>query len=140
MKKISKENLTKDLKTGTYKTVLEINKQNIHISIDPDDVEIEKTIELSNKIIDNFSFYENSARQKIINDYLENYNENWRDEEEGVELDQNAFSNNLTLKSISFLSDSSIDFFYSENGMFGNHSLIAQSFDGENFDYTTMYG
>jgi hypothetical protein len=46
----------------------------------------------------------------------------------------------LTLNSIAFLSESSVDFFYTENGMFGNHYLIAQTFDGENFENATMYG
>ena len=139
---ITKENLkaNPDIENA-YQTILKINEQDIDISLDPDDVEIEKTIELANKIIGNFEFYEGNARRKIVEEYLENYNDNWRDEEEGEpELDEKAFSKNLTLTSISFLSDSSIDFFYSENGMYGNHSLIAQSFDGENFDDTTMYG
>ena len=139
---IAKENLQANPNIkNAYQIILKINEQDIDISLDPDDVEIEKTIGLANKIIGNFEFYEGNARRKIIEEYLENYNDNWRDEEEGEpELDEKTFSKNLTLTSVSFLSDSSIDFFYSENGMFGNHSLIAQSFDGENFDYTTMYG
>jgi hypothetical protein len=55
-------------------------------------------------------------------------------------LDEKVFGKNLTLYSVGFLSYSSIDLYYSENGMFGNHSLIAQSFDGENFDHATMFG
>jgi hypothetical protein len=47
---------------------------------------------------------------------LDNYNENWKDED-APEINAIEFSENLVLESISFLSDSSIDFFYSENGM-----------------------
>lgn len=139
---ITKENLeaNPDIENA-YQTTITVNGQIIDILIDPDDVEIEKTINLANKIIGNYERYESKARKIIIQEYLENYNDNWRDEEDGEpELDEKAFSKNLTLTSITFLSSSSIDFFYSENGMFGNHSLIAQSFDGENFDDTTMYG
>nr|WP_199002247.1 DUF2262 domain-containing protein [Flavobacterium sp. ASV13] len=139
---ITKENLKVNPNIeNAYQTIVTINEQKIKISLDPDDVEIEKTIELANKIMGNFDFYEKKARQKIIEEYLNSYNEDWREEEEGeVKLDEKSFSKNLTLKSVSFLSDSCIDFFYSENGMFGNHSLIAQSFDGENFDDATMFG
>lgn len=139
---ITKENLkaNPDIENA-YQTKITVNGQIIDISINPDDVEIEETIKLANKIIVKFELYESKARKIIIQEYLENYNDNWRDEDENEpELDEKSFSANLTLNSIAFLSDSSADFFYSENGMFGNHSLIAQSFDGENFEHTTMYG
>ena len=142
MNKISKENLkVQSDNENIFQTTIAVNGQSIDISIDPDDVELENTIDLANKIVGNFELYESKARKIIIEEYLENYNENWRDEDEGeAELTEKEFSENLTLRSINFLSDSSVDFFYSENGMFGNHSLIAQSFDGENFEDTTMYG
>ena len=142
MKEITKEDLkaNPDIENA-YTTSLTINGQNVEISIDPDDVELEKAVELANKIVGNFDFYEANARKKIIEEFLDTYNETWIDEEEGFsELDEKAFSENLTLTNIKFLSNSSIDFFYSENGMFGDHWLVAQSFDGENFDYTEMYG
>ena len=139
---ITKENLKDNPHIeNAYKTTITVNGQIISISIDPDDVELEKTIHLANKIIGKFDLYESKARKIIIQEYLKKYNDNWRDDEEGEpELNEKSFSENLTLKSVAFLSDSSVDFFYSENGMFGNHSLIAQSFDGENFEDATMYG
>jgi hypothetical protein len=139
---ITKDNLkVNPVIKNTYQTTLIINERVIDISIDPDDVDIEKTIELANKIIGNFKFYEANAKRKIIDEYLENYNKNWRVKEDGdPELDEKTFGEKLTLTSISFMSSTSIDFFYSENGIFGNHSLIAQSLDGESFSYTTMFG
>jgi hypothetical protein len=142
MEKITLENLRKkpNLKNA-YQTEVLIDGHKIKISIDPDDVDLDKTIALANKIISNFELYETKARKRIVLNYLDNYNENWRDEEDDEpELNESEFSENLTLYSISFLSDASVDIFYSENGMFGNHSLIAQSFDGENFENATMYG
>ena len=142
MNKITREDLKANRGIeNAYQTTVTIHGQNIEVSIDPDDVELEKTIDLANKIMGNFEFYEANARKKIIEEYLDIYNKSWKDEEEGYpELDDKTFNGNLTLTSISFLSDSSIDFYYSENGMFGNHWLIAQSFDGENFDDAEMYG
>ncbi|UUC44762.1 DUF2262 domain-containing protein [Flavobacterium cerinum] len=142
MNKITKENLKINPDNeNAFQTKFVVNGQSIEISLDPDDVELEKTINLVNKIIGQFELYESKAKKVIIQEYLESYNDNWRNEEDDEpELDEQAFSENLTLNSITFLSDTSVDFFYSENGMFGNHYLIAQSFDGENFNDTTMYG
>ncbi len=137
---ILKENLKpqSDIENA-FQTTIAIKGQNIDILIDPDDVELEKTIDLANKILNKFEFYESKAKRIIVQEYLELYNDTWRYEDE-PELDEKSFEANLTLIGITFLSDSSIDFFYSENGMFENHTLIAQSFDGENFEDATMFG
>jgi hypothetical protein len=142
MEKITLENLQKNRNIkNAYQTEVLIDGQKIKISIDPDDVDLEKTSALANKIMSNFELYEAKARKRIVLNYLDNYNENWREEEDDEpELTESEFSQNLILYSIAFLSDASVDIFYSENGMFGNHSLIAQSFDGENFENATMYG
>ncbi len=137
---ILKENLKpqSDIENA-FQTTIAIKGQNIDILIDPDDVELEKTIDLANKILNKFEFYESKAKRIIVQEYLELYNDTWRYEDE-PELEEKSFEANLTLIGITFLSDSSIDFFYSENGMFENHTLIAQSFDGENFEDATMFG
>jgi len=140
MKTISKENLEEHphLKNA-YQTMISVRDQSVKISIDPDDVKIEETIDLVNKIMGNFDQYESNARKIIIQNYLKKYNDNWRDDDE-EELDEKTFSKNLTIKSINFASNCSVDFYYAENGMFDDHSLIAQSFDGENFNHSVMYG
>ena len=61
-----------------------------------------------------------------------------KDEDE-PELNDKEFSENLRLDGITFTSDSLVDFYFNENSMFGNHSLVAQSFDGENFEHATMF-
>lgn len=137
---VSKENLKPDPDLeNVYLTTIDINSSVLKVLIDPDDMELEITIALANKIIGNFSKYEFNARKKIIEDFLDNYNENWREENE-PEIDENTFNQNLSLSSMAFLSDSCIDFYYSENGLFGDHTLVAQSFDGENFNDTDIQG
>ncbi|SEL08546.1 hypothetical protein SAMN04487910_1668 [Aquimarina amphilecti] len=140
--KITKEKLDKDLDIeGSYKIIVTLNTKKIDLRLDPDDATIEETIVLANKLLENFEFYEKKAKDAIVRDFLDNYNENWADEKNGhPQLEEQGFRNNLELNGINFLSKDSIDVFYNENGMFGNHSLIAQSFDGENFDDSTMYG
>ncbi len=140
--KITKEKLEKDSDIeGSYKITVQFNAKNIDLRLDPGDVTIEETLILANKIMADIELYEKKAMNVIVRDFLDNYNENWADEEDGFpKLDEPAFRKNLELNSINFLSKDSVDIFYKENGMFGNHSLIAQSFDGENFDDSTMFG
>lgn len=140
MDKIRREDLKENPRTANaYETYLTINQKEVKISIDPDDVELEKTLEVVNKILGNFDFYEDKARKIIAQEYLDNFNQNWRMEEE-EELDEKSFNHSLTLIKISFLSNTSIDFTYSENGLFGNHYLVAETADGENFEYASMHG
>lgn len=142
MEKIILENLKNNTSLNRYETDIFVDKKNIPILIDATAIEIQKSIDLANKIISNFEFYEKKARTKIVKEYLDDYNENWRDADEGEpELNEIEFTKDMVLENISIGDDSiSIDFFYSGNGMFGNHSLIAQSFDGENFEHYTMFG
>jgi hypothetical protein len=140
--KITKEILKKgpDIE-GSFIVEFIWNNRKIDLRLDPDDVSIDETITLTNKIIGDFGNYFKKAEDVIVNDFLDNYNENWSDSENGYpELSELEFRNNLELNGINFLSKDCVDIFFNENGMFGNHSLIAQSFDGENFEDSTMYG
>jgi hypothetical protein len=140
--KITKEQLIKDPNnTGAFETSILYNEKMIPVSLDPDDLNIEKTILLANKIIEKIEYHEKKAMDRIVNDFLGTYNDVWSDKANGFPILNDAeFRKNLTLVGINFLSNSNIDFFYNENGMFGNHSLIAQSLDGENFEYSEMFG
>lgn len=139
---IKKEDLKPDVNIeGSYVIEVTLNNENLELRLDPDDVAIEETIALANKIISNFEEYQRQAKDRVVSDFLETYNESWADEEDGFpQLNEEQFRANLTLDGINFLSKDSIDVLYTENGMFGNHSLIAQSFDGESFDDSTMFG
>ena len=140
--KITKEILKKDPNIeGGFITEFIWNNKKIDLSLDPDDVSIDETIKLTNKIIGDFGNYFKKAEDVIVNEFLDNYNENWSDSEKGYpELSELEFRNNLELNGINFLSKDCVDIYFNENGMFGNHSLIAQSFDGENFEDSTMFG
>jgi hypothetical protein len=75
----------------------------------------------------------------VCTDALDNYNDKWRAEDAPI-LSSDEFGKRLRLTHLGFLSRDSVDAFYDDDGMFGGHSLIAQSFDGEEFTDFTMYG
>ncbi|MFD2565529.1 DUF2262 domain-containing protein [Aquimarina rubra] len=139
---ITKEILKKDPDIeGAFIVEFIWNDKKFDLRLDPDDVSINETLLLANKIIGDFEIYLKKAEDVIVKDFLDNYNENWSDSENGYpKLNELEFRSNLELHGINFLSNDCVDVFFNENGMFGNHSLIAQSFDGENFEDSTMYG
>lgn len=122
-----------------YETSVKIMDRELKILIAPDDADIEDTMKLANKVLADLQTYETKAREKIIEDYLDVYNDNWTDEN-NPELNEQEFSDNLTLTNASFGGEDSMEFYYTENDMFGGHSLIAISFDGENFEDVTLFG
>ncbi|TWI80111.1 uncharacterized protein DUF2262 [Lacibacter cauensis] len=126
-------------KKVVFTTSIVVDELNIQIEIDPEDVSIDEHLEMVNRVIDNYSLYEDMARKKIIEDFLSQYDNIWVDEDH-TELNQADFAKNLSVKRISFLSNTGIDFIYDEKRMFGFHSLVAHSFDGEKFEYTSMLG
>ncbi len=137
---IKKEDLVKSTTLeDSFEIEIKIGDKKIRIGLEPDDVEIEETIALANKVLSDITGYQVKAKNKIVEEFLENYNEN-RIDEGNPKLDEKKFVQNLKLTAINFLSNECVDFFYEENGMFGNHSLIAQSYDGASFDDAIMYG
>jgi hypothetical protein len=126
---------------GAYQTILRSNGLEIDVDLIPDDVALEKTIALANKLIENLEHYDHKAKQRLAEDFLKKYNDNYRSEKKGEPvLDEKAFLKQLTLIGMTIVSDNSVDFFYYENLLFGGQSLIAQSSDGENFEETTLFG
>lgn len=118
---------------------LDYKGERISISLDPDDLEMKSTLALATKFLQNLEDYEERAVSKIVDEFFDNYNDNWRNDDE-PRLTEQEFKSKLKFTGINFLSDELVDFFYEENGMFGYHSLIAQVFDGESFSDATMFG
>lgn len=140
--KITTNNLEKDPDLeGSYKIVLPFNEDAIVFRLSPDDATLNETLVLANNVASNFKAYKQFAIEAITRDFLDNYNDNWADEDEGYpQLTKEAFISKLTITAINFTSTDLIDVFFNEDGMFGYHTLIAQSFDGETFEDTTMFG
>ncbi|WP_299779024.1 DUF2262 domain-containing protein [uncultured Formosa sp.] len=140
--KITKDTLTKDPRTSDcYSTTILSGQQKINISLNLDEIALDEMIALGNSFLEDFENKEKKATDEIVSAFYENYNENWADEENGYPvLSAEEFRQKLTITTVDFYAKNLIDVIYNEDGMFGNHYLIAQSYDGENFDDSTMFG
>ncbi len=140
--KITKDRLKKDPRSeDCYRTTIESDQQKIDISLNLEDISLEEMIALGNSFFEDFEDKKNKATDEIVSAFHKNYNENWADEDNGYPvLSAEEFREKLTITAIHFYAKDLIDVVYNEDGMFGNHYLIAQSYDGENFDDTTLFG
>lgn len=131
--------LSQDKNTEAFKGSVSIEGRNVSFSIEPDDVTLEEALVFARKVIADISHFENRAKMCVSKGFLEMYNGDWKDEED-PELTIEEFSAKIKCNGINFVSNECMDFFYFDDGMFGGHSLIAESTDGENFDSCNMYG
>ena len=106
--------------------------------------ETEKVEQLMNTFISEIDTYLPKAKECIVNEFLDLYNDNWRfgddeDNPDKPELTKEEFMEALHLQSLLFFSEE-VKVFFDDNDMFFGHSLIASDFDGENFNYSQMFG
>ena len=140
-------NITKDqLKidprtTDCYRTTIIAGQRKIDISLNLEEISLDDMIALGNSFLDDFENREKKATDEIVSGFHKNYNENWADEENGYpELSIQDFRKKLTITAIDFYAKDLVDVIFNEDGMFGNHYLIAHSHDGKDFDDTSMFG
>lgn len=140
--KITKDTLKKDPRSeDCYRTTFLSDQHKIDISLNIEDISLEEMIALGNSFLEDFDDKKKKATDEIVSAFYENYNENWADEDNGYpELSQPEFRQKLTITAIHFYAKDLIDVIYNEDGMFGNHYLIAQSYDGKTFNDSTMFG
>lgn len=140
--KITKDTLKKDSRSeDCYRTTFLSDQHKIDISLNIEDISLEEMIALGNSFLEDFEDKKKKATDEIVSAFYENYNENWADEDNGYpELSQPEFRQKLTITAIHFYAKDLIDVIYNEDGMFGNHYLIAQSYDDKTFNDSTMFG
>jgi hypothetical protein len=140
--KITKDTLKKDPRSeDCYRTTFLSGNNTIDVSLNLEDISLEDMIALGNSFFEDFEDKKNKATDEIVSAFYENYNKNWADEDNGYpELSQQEFRKKLTITAIHFYAKDLIDVIYNEDGMFGNHYLIAQSYDGKTFADSTMFG
>ena len=104
-----------------------------------DEGETEKVEQLMNTFFSEIDTLSQKAKECIVNEFLDLYNDNWRfgdddkDDEDKPELTKEEFMEALSLRSLLFYSED-VEVFFDDNDMFLGHSLIASEFDGENFN------
>ena len=110
-----------------------------------DEGETEKVERLMNTFFSEIDTLLPKAKECIANEFLDLYNDNWRfgdddeDDPDKPELTKEEFMEALSLRSLLFYSED-VEVFFDDNDMFLGHSLIASDFDGENFNYSQMFG
>ena len=130
----------------SYDGTVVLNGEEFGVSIIlEDEGETEKVEQLMNTFFNEIDTLLPKAKECIAEKYLELYNDNWRfsgeEEEDGdkPELTKEEFMEALSLQSFLFYSEE-VKVFFDDNDMFFGHSLIASDFDGENFNYSQMFG
>lgn len=113
--------------------------RSVSISVEPDEATLEDALAFATRLLENFEDFVRRSKAELLKECFAMYNDDWRREGDPV-LTVQEFLGNFHLTAINILGDKSADFFYNESGMFGNHCMIPQIFDGENFDGVMMYG
>ena len=147
MKQYKITDFTQDSNDPTsYEGTVVLNGEEFGVSIIlEDEGETEKVEQLMSTFISEIDTLLPKAKECIANEFLDLYNDNWRfgdddeDDPDKPELTKEEFMENLSLQSLLFYSED-VEVFFDDNDMFFGHSLIASDFDGENFNYTQMFG
>ena len=147
MKQYKITDFTQDSDDPTsYDGTVVLNGEEFGVSIIlEDEGETEKVEQLMNTFFNEIDTLLPKAKECIANEFLDLYNDNWRfgdddeDDPDKPELTKEEFMEALNLRSLLFYSED-VEVFFDDNDMFLGHSLIASDFDGENFNYSQMFG
>ncbi len=147
MKQYKITDFTQDSNDPTsYEGTVVLNGEEFGVSIIlEDEGETEKVEQLMNTFFNEIDTLLPKAKECIANEFLDLYNDNWRfgdddeDDPDKPELTKEEFMEALSLQSFLFYSED-VEVFFDDNDMFFGHSLITSDFDGENFNYTQMFG
>lgn len=126
-----------DTLPDVYTTHVVLGTTLVGFVLQPQSLKLLDTIALANRICFNFETFHVHAIQQIIATFLVAYNQD-DNKLRRPKLTPSGFTSNLSLKSIRVLGTSDIDFFFDENGMFQNRSLVAHSADGYSFSKATL--
>ena len=147
MKQYKIKDFTQDSNDPTsYDGTVVVGGKELGVSIIlEDEGETEKVEQLMSTFFNGIDTLLPKAKECIANEFLDLYNDNWRfgddddDDPDKPELTKEEFMEALSLQSFLFYSEE-VKVFFDDNDMFFGHSLIASDFDGENFNYTQMFG
>ena len=146
MKQYKIKDFTQDSNDPTsYDGTVVVGGKELDVSIIlEDEGETEKVEQLMSTFFNEIDTLLPKAKECIANEFLDLYNDNWRfgddeDNPDKPELTKEEFMEALHLQSFLVFNEE-VKVFFDDNDMFFGHSLIASDFDGENFNYTQMFG
>ena len=141
MKQYKITDFTQDSNNPTsYDGTVVLNGEEFGVSIIlEDEGETEKVEQLMSTFFNEIDTLLPKAKECIANEFLDLYNGDDEDNPDKPELTKEEFMEALSLQSFLFYSED-VEVFFDDNDMFFGHSLIASDFDGENFNYSQMFG
>lgn len=125
---------------GATATVLFAGRS-IPVTIDPDDRTMDETIEFAAAVVEALPRLEGEAKRTVVRDLRPTYNDGWNEYQEqqddgtyknvtNLQLTEEEFASNLTLKIISITGATGIDFWYDDSDMFWGHGVFVSCLDG----------
>ena len=133
---------------GWYHGTAEWAGRTIRVKIIPDQPD-ERTVAdaaaFARRIVAALDDHDRRARDAAALALLDTYNDNWRDDDDDDDDDDDerigpggsapplsaaAFVQRLTLYALNVANNESADLFYSDDGMFGGHSVVVGTSDG----------
>ncbi len=129
---------------GELSAIVVYQGRSIKISIYLDGETVEKVIAVTARIVGQLTALDELAKQIIVRDLRENYNDNWRAYDElmpdkslkkttNPELSEAEFESRFSLKSIHMTGCDGVEFDYGKSDLFWGHTVSVESFVGEDF-------
>lgn len=142
MKKITLNELKKE--EDSYITSISYKDRSVEVYIDIDMGSIEESLELLNSLIMSLDRYDTLAKEILVRDLLETYNDNWSSYEEvgddgnsvSVEnpvLTKDEFMSKFTLLSVAIVDSYFISLIYNDSNLFWGHQPAVSSDEGLDF-------
>ena len=142
MKKITLNELKKE--EDSYITSISYKDRSVEVYIDIDMGSIEESLELLNSLIMSLDRYDTLAKEILVRDLLETYNDNWSSYEEvgddgnsvSVEnpvLTKDEFISKFTLVSVAIVDSYFISLIYNDSNLFWGHQPAVSSDEGLDF-------
>lgn len=99
--------------------------------------------QIASKLLDHFEINEQKAKQSITDDFLALYNDSWRQTGDTIISDK-EFKNRIQLQTVEVDKNKECRFWYSDDAMFGQHSLLVSFYLKDNAQWveihTEMFG
>ena len=129
--------LKKNVELDGFDASVRYGRKAIKVLVTPEDLPIDKTLELARRFVAELAHYEALAKERAV-DLLKECNEGYRDGKPQLRKEQ--FKATLELESLTFSGAEDVEFYFKDNDLFWGHSVIVQSFDGRSFTHATLFG
>lgn len=132
----------KNSSSGTAK--IRFGDRDIEVLIDADDASFDDAVSFAAEVVTSLNRLDRAAKNIATDELQPTYNEGWNTYDESLgdgtfkevilpKLTKAAFQKKLSLKTISIMGKSCVEFYYDDENMFWGHELMVTSFEGTDF-------